>query len=209
MPPTDPWAFGLNHVLTLIGFAITASIAYAGFKTFDKWKREKIEERRIDIALEALSLAYEAGFIFDSIRSPLSFGGEWSEMKGVEDANKRQAAGPYFAILKRIEHHKDYFERVWKMQPRFMAMFGREAAEIFTKLHQARRNIEVSAEMLMDDAIRGALHDDPNFTKELKADIWKGNKQDKISPLINAFVEGVEKHCQPVVAHRYSKKSKI
>ena len=57
MTPPDPWAFGLNQVLTVIDFAITTFIAYAGFKTFDKWKREQLEERRIDIALEALALA--------------------------------------------------------------------------------------------------------------------------------------------------------
>lgn len=57
MSSTDPWAFGLNHLLTIIGFAITLGIATAGFRSFAKWKREKIEERRIDIALEALALA--------------------------------------------------------------------------------------------------------------------------------------------------------
>lgn len=32
MSPTDPWAFGLNHVLTIIGFVITLGIAAAGFR---------------------------------------------------------------------------------------------------------------------------------------------------------------------------------
>lgn len=204
MTPSDPWAFGLNHLLTLIGFAITASVAYAGFTTFEKWKRERIEERRIDIALEAMALAYEAAFVFDSIRSPMSFSIEWSEMKGVDDPSKRRAAGPYYAILRRIDQNKDYFDRIWKMQPRFMAVFGKDTADIFKQLHQARRNIEVSAEMLMEDVIRGVLDKDVNFRKELKADIWGGRKNDKIAPLIDAFVAGVEKHCQPVIAHRYA-----
>ena len=70
MLPPDPWAFGLNQLLTIIGLLITVGIATVGFRSFGKWKREKLEERRIDIAFEALALAYEAGFIFDSIRSP-------------------------------------------------------------------------------------------------------------------------------------------
>src|SRR5262245_61953719 len=125
--PADPWIFGLNHLLTIIGFVITGGIAIAGFRSFAKWKREKIEEVRIDVALDALALAYEAGFIFDNIRSPMSYASEWSEMSGVDDPDRRRAAGPFFAILKRIEHHKDYFERVWRIQPRFMAVFGKEA----------------------------------------------------------------------------------
>jgi hypothetical protein len=207
MPTTiDPWAFGLNHLLTIIGFLLTLGITAAGFRTFSKWKREKIEERRIDIALEALALAYEASFIFESIRSPMSFEGEWFEMKGIEASEKRQAAGPFFATLRRIDHHKDYFERVWKMQPRFMAVFGKEAANIFIKVHQARRKVEVSAQMLMRAAARGEPYGDAKFRDKLENDIWDMDEsRDEIKPKINEFVAGIEKHCFPVVVHRYAK----
>lgn len=209
MTTADPWAFGLNHLLTIVGFMITLGIATAGFRSFAKWKRETIEGRRIDISLEALALAYEASFIFDSIRSPMSYEGEWSEMKGVDNVDRRRAAGPFFAILRRIEYHKDYFDRVWKMQPRFMAVFGKEAAEVFMKLHQARRSIEVSAGMLMRAAADGDPFKDAEFRKNLEKDVWNmGREHDPISPKINEFVAGVEKHCLPVVAHRYSKRAK-
>jgi hypothetical protein len=56
----DPWTFGWTQLLTIIGFIITISIAVGGFRTFNRWKREKIEEKRIDIAIEALALVYEA-----------------------------------------------------------------------------------------------------------------------------------------------------
>jgi hypothetical protein len=67
----DPWAFGWTQLLTVIGMAITTTIALAGFRTFGRWRREKIEERRIELALEALSLAYESKAVFGHIRSPL------------------------------------------------------------------------------------------------------------------------------------------
>src|SRR5262245_33241734 len=200
----EAWAFGLNHLLTLIGFAITLGIATVGFRSFAKWKREQIEERRIDTALEALAVAYEAGFIFDGIRSPMSHGGEWSEMKGVDDPKRRDAAGPFFAILRRIDINRDYFERVWKMQPRFMAVFGKDAADIFNKLHQARRSIEVSAGMLMRAAATGEPYKDIQFRQKLETDVWKTRDDDAIGLKISEFVEGIEKHCLPVVEHRYA-----
>lgn len=203
MSSSDIWAFGLNHVLTLIGFSLTTFIAYAGFKTFDKWKREQIEQRRIDLALDALALAYESKFVFESIRSPLTLSSEWLDMKGIDDPRKFNAAGPYYAILKRIAHHKDFFERVWKMQPRFMAFFGKDTSDLFMKLHQARRNIQVSAEMLMEDAVSGAIGKDQDFTKKLKQDIWSFNKPDQIEPFISAFIEGIEERCYPVIKHRH------
>jgi hypothetical protein len=61
---TDPWAFGWTHVLTIVGFFVTCGIAYFGFRTFERWKREKIEEKRIDIAIEALALAYDSKEVF-------------------------------------------------------------------------------------------------------------------------------------------------
>jgi len=34
----------------------------------------------------------------------------------LENVDRRKEAGPFFAILKRIEDNKDYFDRVWKLQ---------------------------------------------------------------------------------------------
>ena len=48
---SDPWAFGWTQLLTLIGFAITIGIAAGGYQTFSRWKRQKIEERRISSAM--------------------------------------------------------------------------------------------------------------------------------------------------------------
>src|SRR5712671_5852641 len=67
---SDPWAFGWTQVLTIIGFAITLLIAFSGFRTFERWRREKLEEQRIEVAIEALALAYEASNVFAYIREP-------------------------------------------------------------------------------------------------------------------------------------------
>ena len=83
---SDPWAFGWTQLLAIIGFIITVAIAIGGFRTCDRWKREKLEEKRIDTAIEALALVYESKFIFDRIRKshvrpPLSHGRRhWSAL---------------------------------------------------------------------------------------------------------------------------------
>jgi hypothetical protein len=70
-----PWEFGWTQVLTIIGFAITIAIAIGGFRTFGRWKRELIEERRVNIALDVLSIAHESKFVFARIRDPNGFEG--------------------------------------------------------------------------------------------------------------------------------------
>ena len=72
----NPWAFGWTQLLTIVGMLLTLGIATTGFRTFGRWKREKLEERRIETAIDALALVYESKFIFDHIRSGFVFDGE-------------------------------------------------------------------------------------------------------------------------------------
>jgi hypothetical protein len=147
---SDPWAFGWTQVLTIIGFAITSAIAIGGFRTFNRWKREKLEERRIEVAIEALSLTYKARWVFDTIRSDMSTDPEWKDMPPTpgDTESQRRARGPFFAIMKRIEAQKDFFQRSWELQVLCLAVFGPQAEETFLLLHRARREVEVAAEML-------------------------------------------------------------
>jgi len=91
-------------VLTLIGLLITICVAVAGFRTFDKWKREKIEEHRIEVSLKGLALAYESRIIFDEIRARFREAHEWDEMPddGSHSIERRDARGSYWTTLKRI-----------------------------------------------------------------------------------------------------------
>jgi len=50
---TDPWAFGWTPLLTIVGFFVTIGIAISASEP-SSVEREKIEEKRIDIAIEAL-----------------------------------------------------------------------------------------------------------------------------------------------------------
>lgn len=147
----NPWAFGWTQVLTIIGLAMTAIISIAGLRTFSKWRRENIEERRIEAALEALSIAYQSKYVFQNIRGPMIFAYEYQEMpnRPGEPEDRRATRGEFYAVLKRIENHKDFFESVWKIQPRMMALFGSKTEEIFLELHKARQQVEVSAGLLL------------------------------------------------------------
>jgi len=202
---STPWAFGWTQLFTIIGFVITLGIAMGGFRTFDRWKREKLEERKIEIAFHTLALAYESKFVFDGIRSPTSFDYEYKDMKkkdGESDAewNRR---GPYYAILKRIDFNKEFFERAWKMQPRCTAMFGAQAEEMFLLMHRARREIEVSAQMLLWQELGR------DTVVEFQRDIWERGEfekdKDKVGKKLIEFRERVEKLCRPVIDRQYGK----
>jgi hypothetical protein len=43
----DPWAFGWTQLLTIVGFLITGAIAVGGFGTFERWRKQKLEEKKL------------------------------------------------------------------------------------------------------------------------------------------------------------------
>ena len=142
----DPWTFGLG----VAGLLLTAVLGGLGLRTLDRWRRERIEEKKVDLAMDAISLAHESKGVFEGIRSGVSSMSEWDDMEVIpdEDPRERDRRGSYYAIMKRIRFHREFFERAYAMQPRCTALFGEEAEDAFTQLQSARRAIEVACEML-------------------------------------------------------------
>src|SRR5271166_2481089 len=80
-----------------------------------------------------LAVVYESKFVFDNIRSPMAFDYEWQDMPdsfGTEE-QQRRTRGQFYAILKRIQAHKDFFERAWKIQVRCTALFDPTVEKTF------------------------------------------------------------------------------
>lgn len=204
---SSPWDFGWTQLLTITGFTITVTIAVAGFRSFDRWKREKLEEKRIEIALEALSLAYEGREVFEMIRSPGSFGHEWTDMPKehmTEDVwNQR---GPFYAIMKRVQDQNPFFDRVAKLRPRFLAVFGTQNDECFKLVRETRANIFVSAKSL---CFSPPGHFDAQQVYRMECDIWEGvgegyGVEDRVGKKINQFIVLIEGLCRPIVDRSYS-----
>jgi hypothetical protein len=173
----DPWAFGWAQLLTIIGFFITIVIAVCGFRTFGRWKREKLEERRIEIAFEAWSIAYKSKIVFDYIRQPLVSDYEWEDMPASlgETENKRNRLGSYYTILKRIENKKEFFDCVVELQPKCMAVFDETVEDIFLELWKARTLIVSAAQMMLTTFRDEPLipnEDNAKLKLELRADLW-------------------------------------
>ena len=149
-------------VVALIGIALTFGIAIAGFRSFGRWKREKIEERRIEVALDALAIAYEAGFRFESIRSPFFREDDDADIDAPSGdpsrfiVHREEQRSPY-VVLKRMRESHDFFKKVFDIEPNFMAIFGAETEQIFSQLYDAQKIVEASAQALYEEA--GIEHD--------------------------------------------------
>lgn len=213
----NPWAFGWTQLLTIVGFVITTLIAIGGFRSFARWQREKIEEKRIDTAIDALVLIRESKWVFENIRSPAVFSYEWEGMpeRAGDNDDMRGHRGGFYAVLKRVESHRDFFDRAWKLQIRCSALFGQRAEDALLLLQKARRQVEVSAGMLANDPFPQNPTEENNRTWErFRADVWGRdyanvyNVEDTVSEKLNECSEAIETICRPTLDRQYGKEKR-
>ena len=211
----DVWKDFAGPAVTLIGFAVTTTLAIVGLNTFGRWKKEKIEEKRIDVAIEALACAYEAKFVFEAIRFRLVRDYEYQDMNLngdsviVLDERRKNQGGPY-AVLKRLEHHEEFFERVRKLEPKFMAVFGGDTEEIFSLLFGAKSTVVSTAEALIDE-YRVELDATDTEGRERRkrwrsivfASPGKIEPDDDVGTKVLEFKSLIEKRCRPIVDREF------
>jgi hypothetical protein len=182
-------------------------LGFQGLRTFGRWRREKIEEKRIDVAIEALAAAYKSKYVFQHVRSPLTLGYEYQDMpvKAGESDDKRTRRGSIYAVVKRIEHNKDFFDHVLGLQPKFMAIFGNETEQIFELLHTARHDIEVACQAIlwMDEPDR-TNKEERELWVQMRQDIWSSTGQrakegDRVGKKLDEFRARIEVLCRPIV----------
>jgi hypothetical protein len=208
---TDPWAFGWTQVFTLIGLAMSGVISFLGLRTFDKWKREKVEERRLEVAYEALTIAYESQMVFDDIRRHMIRDYEWADMPkdglSEKEVSRRQSL---YGIIKRMERHTAFFDRVLVLQPKFMAVFGKQTEAIFLKLHKARHSIQIAIEALMDLDEPVAGTNEWDLALQMRSDIFdtssSGVKEPKrVTKMLEEFRAEIEALCAPLINKEFKK----
>jgi hypothetical protein len=208
MTANDPWAFGWTQIFTIIGFLITIAIAIGGFRTFGRWKRERVEERRIDIAFDALSIAAESKIVFGAVRDPHGFEGEWRNMpikEGESPSDRSMRGGPY-ATLVRINAHADYFERMSRIQPKAIAVFGPQTESAFERFNKAYNFVRDSATFLAWQPVRPEKPSNEDFEMRMsmRGDLWAGfGKDDRVERELSAFRSEIEKIFRPVIERNF------
>ncbi len=205
--------------VAMLGLILTAIIAVAGFRSFSRWKREKIEERRIEVALDALAIAYEARFRFESVRSRMVREDEYADIDGPERngpeayITHREGQKSPYAVLKRLDSQHDFFERVFDIEPKFMAIFGAKTNEIFELLYEAKSRVETAAQTLYEEA---RIEHDPLDTgarermRQLRVDVFaskgKIEAEDKVGQKVLEFQNKIEALCWPIVDQTFGRR---
>lgn len=123
---------------------------------------------------------------------------------------KSASVGVRITRPSRLRANAKFFETVWYLQPRCMALFGPQVEETFMKLHQARRLVEVAAQMLYDrarDGEEGETQETQELYEKLRRDLWDTGSfepgKDRVGKLLNEFAAEVVAFADPVVKKGY------
>ncbi len=193
-------------VVSLLGIVAATVGVISGFKSFEKWKREKLEERRIDVALEGLAIARESKYVFARIRNPNGFEGEWRSMpvREGESESDRSRRGTSFAILVRLKTDQDFFDRVSRFLPKAVALFGDMVESVFERL-------ELTESLVRDAAVQLTwqlpVHpekpskEDFDQRMQLRAYLWAGfgGEKDRVENELQAFRSETEHFFRKVI----------
>lgn len=136
--PIDWAATGsmLSGSATLAGAGAVIYAARVGANTFASWKRQKVEERRMDAAERILTLGYRLRSDFRDVRRRGIMAYETAaaekrldetivDWRSKEDAEKQRLTTAQ-TIMNRLWAHKEDWQQIWELKPTALALFGRE-----------------------------------------------------------------------------------
>ncbi|SRR6266702_8483355 len=192
--------------VAIAGLAITGLLTLKGLNSFERWRREKIEERRIQVAIDALAIAHEAVIAFEAVQGRFVANHEYADMSdpsnpSTQGVYKSDQTGPY-VVLRRLRRYDELFERAAKLEPLYVAIFDTQAGDEFARLFRARQLLEIVAGTLFEDC---RIELDPsdqqgrNQRKEWREDMYGTEGKSKVSGTLKQFKASVEARCRPVV----------
>lgn len=208
----------LSGWATLIGAGAVVYAAHKGSDTFKQWRRQKSEERRIDLAEQVLTLAYKLRRSIESIRSPMMLAGEIADVEAklreqglLDDHTAEGKKGNLTtaqATLYRVTSYKELWDALLDIMPVAKAVFGDEIEAQLNAFWLLRGKIVAAAQSyarLPDhDHARNAeaRQREIDRRERLEQAIWFGGGEDGVDALANSVDEAVkslEVHLLPII----------
>jgi hypothetical protein len=189
-----------------IGAGISiAFAAYIGRDTFTDWKRQKQEERRIEIAERVLTLAYRLRYDFQSVRTPLIDQSEFDEAESVlrddsgvwwdkQSEALKQRAVTAQVIMNRLSRHHEDWQRIWELKPPALAFFGTTVEEQLDVFWQQYCSLLADAEAYADLGGR-----DDELSNRASESLFRQCEGSKITQTIDLAVSALEADLLPIV----------
>lgn len=197
----------MKDFIQTLGIVIASITAIYGINT---WRRELKGKKEHDLAEEVLALFYECRDNLRSIRSPFARGDEGSSRKADPNESEDETGllNRAYVVFERFENYREKFNKLFSLRYRFIALFGKEAAQPIEDLRHVLNKVFVSAQMLPSYWRRqGRIHmEGDQFQRHLDEmlkheRIFWGTFSDKdeLDVSVNKLVETFEATCSRII----------
>ena len=203
---------------TLAGAAAVVYAAHKGSSTFKSWRRQKNEERRIDLAEQVLTLAYKSRRAIEDMRAPGILGVEMSELhaqlreQGVVDDDTPVTHKGVLAnaqvILSRSNSRKAIWDALLDTLPVAKAIFGSEVEEQLEEFWKQRCRLIAAAHSYAGLIRWPRAHSEEATERQYKRQrdienvIWAGAADDEVDAVgakVDAAVANLESWLLPTI----------
>lgn len=199
----------LQGIGTIGGALAVLAAAWFGASTFERWRQQKLSERRIEQAERILTATYKVRRQLSYVRSPamwkneedaaeakLKENGQWDEAGGDNERKKMTTAQAYYT---RIFNAKDDRQALDECLPMARALFGEELEQALDKLNRQFWTVQVAVDAIMRD--RQGL--DRPFRQKMDRVVWEeyagDDEVNEVDQTIAEQVKTIEDICVPVL----------
>ncbi len=200
------------QILDSLAVIAAAAVAIYGINS---WRREMKGRKEYELAEEVLSLFYEAKDKLSAIRNPLARVGEGQSRKSnpKEKPEEKESFDRAYIVSERYQKIQGTFNKLFVLQYRFIAIFGRDKAKPFDDLSEIINDILNAAKMLgfywahLTQAHLARSTEKINELIENRQKyeeiIWAGFDSDPISPKVESVINEITNICEPIIRQKH------
>lgn len=199
----------VKDVVQIIQSGSIILAALMALYSIDAWRREYVGKRKMELAEDALARVYEARDIIAAMRHPFAFGGEGESRKAGpnETPEEKRALDTAYVLIERYTKNVELFSKVYALRYRFIAQFGRKAAEPFDELNRVLNELISSARMMgvLNTRRRPYRTEEEekrndDLIRKTESTYWAGLAGDVITLRVDKLVADLEATCRSELA---------
>jgi hypothetical protein len=195
----------IEEVTSIVQAVAVTVVAIPTFRGLNSWRLQVLGKKKIELAEEALTLAYDLRSAIEHARHPFSRGGEGQDRPNRDDEpeDRRGYNDAFYSRISRLNESADQFSRLMALRPLFRAYYGEAAQDALGAFIAVRNEIYNAVNELIYESHHERYPDD--LRNELRAIIFERINRDNpdgIHQRLDSAVAEIERVCRPVLEHR-------
>lgn len=195
----------VSDLTSIVQAIAVVVVAIPAFRGLNAWRDELLGKKKIELAEEALCLAYELQSVIEWARHPASRRHEGEDRPGRDDEpeHRQNLNDAYYSRISRLNENAEEFARLRTILPRVRVHFGADAHAALHRFGIVRNQINNAVGMLISNSTEdGYPRDLYQRHQDIIWDTCDDDNPDEIRRQVNEAVTSIEEICFPVLRKR-------